>query len=217
MSERESSGADEHDEGRHTADHDQRNGKNLALHAPQIPPEFSVESLHPSHHPSALPIIPSPPVGERKSEQGPFYLSRLLSPAGMGSKRRKISLSIRDDFPQKLKNYCLTTRYGYYSNVSRGKRQQEGLDDAIPCILEPQGNEKAFRKVGPGRFRRYTKQIPGLPEMSGVHADHRPKGELIFKGLRQPLHSTLLNRIASPCLSMQISLDKQNSPLYSRQ
>ena len=30
--------------------------------------------------------------------------------------------------------------YGYYSNVSRGKRQQEGLDDAIPCILEPQGN-----------------------------------------------------------------------------
>ncbi|MFH1336866.1 MAG: transposase, partial [Candidatus Zixiibacteriota bacterium] len=36
--------------------------------------------------------------------------------------------------------------YGYYSNVSRGKRRQEGLDDAIPCILEPQGNEKAFRK-----------------------------------------------------------------------
>jgi hypothetical protein len=36
--------------------------------------------------------------------------------------------------------------YGYYSNVSRGKRQKEGLDDAIPCILEPPGNEKAFRK-----------------------------------------------------------------------
>jgi hypothetical protein len=35
--------------------------------------------------------------------------------------------------------------YGYYSNVSRGKRQKEGLDDAIPCILEPPGNEKAFR------------------------------------------------------------------------
>jgi hypothetical protein len=29
--------------------------------------------------------------------------------------------------------------YGYYSNVSRGKRQKEGLDDAIPCILDPQG------------------------------------------------------------------------------
>ena len=36
--------------------------------------------------------------------------------------------------------------YGYYSNVSRGKRQKEGSDDVIPCILEPQGNEKAFRK-----------------------------------------------------------------------
>jgi len=36
--------------------------------------------------------------------------------------------------------------YGWYSNVSRGKRQKEGSDDAIPCILEPQGNEKAFRK-----------------------------------------------------------------------
>jgi len=36
--------------------------------------------------------------------------------------------------------------YGYYSNVSRGKRQKEGNDDAVPCILEPQGNEKAFRK-----------------------------------------------------------------------
>ena len=36
--------------------------------------------------------------------------------------------------------------YGHYSNVSRGKRKKEGLDDAIPCILEPQGNVKAFRK-----------------------------------------------------------------------
>ncbi len=36
--------------------------------------------------------------------------------------------------------------YGYYSNIARGKRQQKGIDDAIPCILEPQGNEKAFRK-----------------------------------------------------------------------
>ncbi|MBW6487419.1 MAG: transposase [Syntrophobacterales bacterium] len=36
--------------------------------------------------------------------------------------------------------------YGYYSNVSRGKRQKEGLDDAIPFIMETQGNKKAFRK-----------------------------------------------------------------------
>ena len=32
--------------------------------------------------------------------------------------------------------------YGYYSNVSRGKRQKEGIDDTIPCILEPLGDEK---------------------------------------------------------------------------
>jgi hypothetical protein len=36
--------------------------------------------------------------------------------------------------------------YGYYSNVSRGKRQKEGRDDLIPCILEPQGDEKIFRR-----------------------------------------------------------------------
>ena len=36
--------------------------------------------------------------------------------------------------------------YGWYSNASRGKRGQEGLDDAIPCILELQGDEKALRK-----------------------------------------------------------------------
>ncbi len=36
--------------------------------------------------------------------------------------------------------------YGYYSNVFRGKRKEAGADDAIPCILEPEGNVKAFRK-----------------------------------------------------------------------
>jgi hypothetical protein len=36
--------------------------------------------------------------------------------------------------------------YGYYSNVSRGKRQKEGSDEAVPCILEPQGDVKALRK-----------------------------------------------------------------------
>ncbi len=36
--------------------------------------------------------------------------------------------------------------YGYYSNVARGKRQKAGKDDAVPCILEPQGELKAFRK-----------------------------------------------------------------------
>jgi hypothetical protein len=36
--------------------------------------------------------------------------------------------------------------YGYYSNVARGKRKEAGNDDVVPCILEPQGELKAFRK-----------------------------------------------------------------------
>ncbi len=36
--------------------------------------------------------------------------------------------------------------YGYYSNVSRGKRKDAGMDDALPCVLEPQGDVKVFRK-----------------------------------------------------------------------
>ena len=36
--------------------------------------------------------------------------------------------------------------YGYYSNVSRGRRKEVGADNAIPCILEPVGNLKTLRK-----------------------------------------------------------------------
>jgi hypothetical protein len=36
--------------------------------------------------------------------------------------------------------------YGYYSNVSHGRRQEEDQDGLIPCILEPQGNSKKYRK-----------------------------------------------------------------------
>jgi hypothetical protein len=36
--------------------------------------------------------------------------------------------------------------YGYYSNVSRGKRQMNLEDDSIPCIIESDGNSKACRK-----------------------------------------------------------------------
>jgi len=36
--------------------------------------------------------------------------------------------------------------YGYYSNVSRGKRQKENQDDLIPYILEPGGSSKEYWK-----------------------------------------------------------------------
>jgi hypothetical protein len=35
--------------------------------------------------------------------------------------------------------------YVRYSNVSRGKRQKNGDDDVIPCILETEGNMKSCR------------------------------------------------------------------------
>jgi hypothetical protein len=36
--------------------------------------------------------------------------------------------------------------YGYYSNVSCGKRKIQDKDDAIPSILEPEGSSSEFRK-----------------------------------------------------------------------
>jgi len=36
--------------------------------------------------------------------------------------------------------------YGYYSNVSRGKRQKENQDGLIPYILEQEGAKKECRK-----------------------------------------------------------------------
>ena len=36
--------------------------------------------------------------------------------------------------------------YGYYSNVSRGKRKKQDLDEWIPCILESEGPTKGYKK-----------------------------------------------------------------------
>ena len=36
--------------------------------------------------------------------------------------------------------------YGFYSNVARAKREKIDADDKIPCILEPELTDKAFRK-----------------------------------------------------------------------
>ncbi len=36
--------------------------------------------------------------------------------------------------------------YGYYSNVSRGRRQKEDQDALIPCIIEQEENSKEYRK-----------------------------------------------------------------------
>ena len=70
---------------------------------------------------------------------------------------------------------------GYYSNVSRGKRQKEGSDDAIPCILETQGDEKTFRRNWARFIQKIyetdplicPKLVPAKAGMSGNHADHQ--------------------------------------------
>jgi len=36
--------------------------------------------------------------------------------------------------------------YGFYSNVSRGKRKNQDQDDLIPSILEPDGSSSEYRK-----------------------------------------------------------------------
>jgi len=50
--------------------------------------------------------------------------------------------------------------YGYYSNVSRGKRKETGTDDAIPCILEPVERNKALRKNWARLIQKYIRLIP---------------------------------------------------------
>jgi len=40
----------------------------------------------------------------------------------------------------------LVRYYGFYSNVSRGRRKKQDHDDIIPSILESDGSSKAYRK-----------------------------------------------------------------------
>jgi hypothetical protein len=59
--------------------------------------------------------------------------------------------------------------YGWYSNVSRGKRQKEGRDNVIPCILEPLGDEKIFRRNWARLIRKIYKINPLVcPKCQGV-------------------------------------------------
>ena len=40
----------------------------------------------------------------------------------------------------------MVPHYGYYSNVSRGRRKKQNRDALIPSILEPDEDPKAYRK-----------------------------------------------------------------------
>jgi hypothetical protein len=49
--------------------------------------------------------------------------------------------------------------YGYYSNVSRGKRKKQDQHEWIPCILEPEGSSKEYRK----NWARLIQKIGACP------------------------------------------------------
>jgi len=60
--------------------------------------------------------------------------------------------------------------YGYYNNVSRGKRKKQNQDEWIPCILEPEGLSEEFRK-------RWARLINNLRGRSPDICDIRGKDE----------------------------------------
>jgi len=41
----------------------------------------------------------------------------------------------------------LVRYYGDYSNVSRGERKKQDQDEWTPCILEPEGSSREYRKI----------------------------------------------------------------------
>lgn len=53
--------------------------------------------------------------------------------------------------------------YGYYSNVSRGKRKKAGADDKIPGILAPELSNRACRR----NWARLIQKIGACPPFAG--------------------------------------------------
>jgi hypothetical protein len=51
--------------------------------------------------------------------------------------------------------------YGYYSNVSRGRRKGRNEDEWIPCILESEGSSKEYRK----NWARLIQKIGACPRL----------------------------------------------------
>jgi hypothetical protein len=58
--------------------------------------------------------------------------------------------------------------YGWYSNVSRGKRLKDGSDDSVACILEPLGDEKTFRRSWARLIRKIYEVDPLVCQCQGA-------------------------------------------------
>ena len=54
--------------------------------------------------------------------------------------------AIYSHVPDKGERPVILRYYGYYSNVSRGKRQKKQTDDIVPCIIESARSSKEQRK-----------------------------------------------------------------------
>jgi hypothetical protein len=50
--------------------------------------------------------------------------------------------------------------YGYYSNVTRGKRQKRAEEDAVPYIIESDGSPAAYRKSWARRIQKIYEVDP---------------------------------------------------------
>ena len=70
--------------------------------------------------------------------------------------------------------------YGYYSNVSRGKRQKENQDGLIPCILEPSEDSKTYRKNWARLIQKIYEVDPlSCPKCQGVMRIISSKSEFL--------------------------------------
>ena len=78
--------------------------------------------------------------------------------------------------------------YGYYSNVSRGKRHKAGRDDEIECILEPELSDGEFRKSWARLIRKVYEVDPLVcPRCAGpMRVIAFIEDEAVIKGVTAP-------------------------------
>jgi hypothetical protein len=78
--------------------------------------------------------------------------------------------------------------YGHYSNASRGQRKKAGMDEIIPCMLQPETTDMQFRKtwsrmiqkiyeVDPLACLRCQGKMPPIRSAGALHADRRTMPE----------------------------------------
>jgi len=75
--------------------------------------------------------------------------------------RERISMKLQ------IRESQMVRYYGYYSNVSRGKRQKENQDGLIPYILEPSEDSRAYRKNWARLIKKMRWTLSHAPNVRG--------------------------------------------------